>query len=172
GRQPARHVRRDRSGGQRRRPAFARPHRCDPCGRDDGGRRGLTYTAERPATGPTDAAQVCFIQRGEKFMNDVAVSQDDRTMGLIAHLSALVAIGPLIVWLLNKDKPEKGFVTRHALAALNFVITIWLLAIGVFIVSTVLGFIPVLGWLVALLLGLAMMAVSLGALVLVILAAV
>ena len=105
-------------------------------------------------------------------MNDTVVSQDDRTMGLIAHLSALVAIGPLIVWLLNKDKPEKGFVTRHALEALNFVITIWLLAIGVFIVSTILGFIPVLGWIVALLLGLAMMAVSLGALVLVILAAV
>ena len=105
-------------------------------------------------------------------MNDVAVSQDDKTMGLVAHLSALVAIGPLIVWLLNKDKPEKSFVTRHALEALNFVITMWILVIGVFIVSTILGFIPILGWIVALILGLAMMAVGLGALVLIILAAV
>ena len=105
-------------------------------------------------------------------MNDVAVSQDDKTMGLVAHLSALVAIGPLIVWLLNKDKPEKSFVMRHALEALNFVITMWILVIGVFIVSTILGFIPILGWIVALILGLAMMAVGLGALVLVILAAV
>lgn len=105
-------------------------------------------------------------------MNDVLVSQEDKTMGLIAHLSALVTIGPLIVWLINKDKPEKGFVTRNALEALNFVITIWLLSISVFIVNFIMAFIPVIGWIIALILGLAMMVVGLGALVLIIMAAV
>lgn len=100
------------------------------------------------------------------------VSQDDKTMGMIAHLSALISIGPLILWLINKDKPEKGFVTRNALEALNFVITIWILMIGVMIVSMIMAFIPVLGWIVGILLWIVMMVAGLGALVLVIMAAV
>lgn len=101
-----------------------------------------------------------------------AVSQDDRTMGLVAHLSGFVTIGPLIVWLINKDKPEKGFVTRHALEGLNFVITIWILMITLIVLSVILAFIPVLGWIVGILLWFVMMAVGLGAAIFLILAAV
>jgi len=98
------------------------------------------------------------------------VSQDDKTMGMIAHLSGFVSIGPLIVWLMNKDKPEKSFVTAHAKEALNFVITLWIAMIGLMIVSFLLAFIPVLGWIVGILLWLLMMAVGLGGAVLLIMA--
>jgi uncharacterized Tic20 family protein len=104
-------------------------------------------------------------------MNDTAVSQDDKTMGMLAHLTALISFGPLIIWLMNKDKPDKEFVNTEAKEALNFVITIWIVMIGAMIVSTILAFIPVLGWIASILIWLAMMAVGLGGLVFIIIAA-
>ena len=99
------------------------------------------------------------------------VSQDDKTMGMLAHLTALVSIGPLIIWLMNKDKPDKEFVNTEAKEALNFVITIWIVMIGAMIVSTILAFIPVLGWIASILIWLALMAVGLGGVVFIIIAA-
>ncbi len=69
-------------------------------------------------------------------MNDVqtsSVPQEDRTLALITHLSGIVLsfIVPLIIWLTNKDKSDKGFLVEHAKEALNFQITIilaWLVA--------------------------------------------
>jgi uncharacterized Tic20 family protein len=63
------------------------------------------------------------------------VPQDDRTMGMIGHLSGIVAgfIGPLIIWLINKDKTDKGWLNGQAKEALNFQITIalaWVVAIA------------------------------------------
>lgn len=54
------------------------------------------------------------------------VSQDDKTMGMIAHLSGIVTgfIGPLVVWLINKDKTDKEWLIGQAKEALNFQITI------------------------------------------------
>jgi uncharacterized protein len=54
------------------------------------------------------------------------VSQDDKTMGMIAHLSGIVTgfIGPLVIWLINKDKSDKTWVIEEAKEALNFQITI------------------------------------------------
>lgn len=103
-------------------------------------------------------------------MNDVAVSQEDKTMGMIAHLSALVYIGPLIIWLINKDKPEKAFVTRQALEALNLTIALTILWVALFIINMILAFIPVLGWILMMILGLAALAIGIGALVLIIMA--
>ena len=62
-----------------------------------------------------------------------AATQDDRTMAMISHLSGIVAgfIGPLVVWLINKDKPEKVWLNDQAKEALNFQITMiigWLIA--------------------------------------------
>ena len=59
-------------------------------------------------------------------MMSEAASQDDRTMAMIGHLSGIVAgfIGPLIIWLINKDDSSKSFVTDQAKEALNFQITI------------------------------------------------
>jgi len=65
------------------------------------------------------------------------VSQDDKTMGMIAHLSAIVTgfIGPLVIWLINKDKEDKQWLVTESKEALNFNIT---LAI-IYFALTVLG---------------------------------
>ena len=54
------------------------------------------------------------------------VSQDDKTMAMIAHLSGIVAsfIGPLVIWLINKDKADKEWLNTQAKEALNFQITV------------------------------------------------
>lgn len=60
------------------------------------------------------------------------VPQDQKTMGMLAHVLGIFTcfFGPLVLWLMNKDKPEAAFVTDQAKEALNFQIT---LAIGYFI---------------------------------------
>ena len=57
-----------------------------------------------------------------------AASQDDRTMAMIGHLSGIIAgfIGPLIIWLINKEKTDKGWLNDQAKEALNFQITIFI----------------------------------------------
>ena len=54
------------------------------------------------------------------------VPADQRTMALAAHLLGIFTwfIGPLIIWLINKDDASKAFVTDQAKEALNFQITI------------------------------------------------
>lgn len=53
-------------------------------------------------------------------------SQDDKTMAMLVHLSGIILgfIVPLIVWLVNKDVPNKGYLNDQAKEALNFQITI------------------------------------------------
>lgn len=55
-----------------------------------------------------------------------AAPQEDRTIALITHLSGIIAgfIVPLIMWLINKDKPEKSWLTDQSKEALNFQITL------------------------------------------------
>jgi uncharacterized Tic20 family protein len=89
-------------------------------------------------------------------MSDVA--QEDRTMGLIAHLSGIITgfIGPLVIWLINKDKADKGWITGQAKEALNFQITVILAMIAAIILTIVslglLFFLPMLVGIAALVL--------------------
>jgi uncharacterized Tic20 family protein len=55
-----------------------------------------------------------------------AISSDDKNLAMIAHLLGIIfwILSGLIVWLINKDNPDKAFVIRHAKEALNFQITI------------------------------------------------
>src|SRR5437868_892271 len=63
------------------------------------------------------------------------LSGDDRTWGMLAHLSPLLAgwlggfsfLGPLIVWLIYKDK--SAFVADQAKEALNFHIAVMIVAV-------------------------------------------
>jgi uncharacterized Tic20 family protein len=64
-----------------------------------------------------------------------APTQDDRTWGLIAHLSAFVffllppiggVLGPLIVWLARRD--QSPFVATQAKEALNFNLSVLIAA--------------------------------------------
>ncbi|HSY46757.1 MAG TPA: DUF4870 domain-containing protein [Steroidobacteraceae bacterium] len=65
-----------------------------------------------------------------------APTEDERTWGMLAHLSALaglvmpllgIVLGPLIVWLARRD--QSAFVAAHAKEALNFNISVLLAAL-------------------------------------------
>ena len=73
------------------------------------------------------------------------VSQEDRTLAMLTHLSGIVLgfLVPLIVWLINKDRTDKNFLNDQAKEALNFQITI---LIG-YILGTILSII-LIGFLV------------------------
>lgn len=77
-----------------------------------------------------------------------AASQEDKTLALLTHLSGIILsfIVPLIIWLTNKDKPDKGFLNDQAKEALNFQITI---AIG-YLICTVMAVIIIGGLLMPL----------------------
>jgi uncharacterized Tic20 family protein len=67
----------------------------------------------------------------------------------VAHLLGIVVsvIGALVIWLSNKDRPEKSFVIEQAKEALNFQITIFIATIVSFaLVFVAIGFalLPVL----------------------------
>ena len=77
-------------------------------------------------------------------------SQDEKTWGMLAHLSALAGfvipfgsiIGPLIVWLMKKD--EMPFVNDQGREALNFQITVGIGFIICFVLMFVLIGIPLM----------------------------
>ena len=77
-------------------------------------------------------------------------TQDDKTWGMLAHLSALVAglvalpfVGPLVVWLMYKDKSP--FIADQAKEALNFNLAV-LIALLVCVVTVVgICLLPIVG---------------------------
>ncbi len=79
-------------------------------------------------------------------------SQEDRTMALIAHLLGIVTwfVGPLIIWLINKDNSSKAFVIDQSKEALNFQITLTIAYVIAFILTIIslglLFFVPTLIW--------------------------
>ena len=51
------------------------------------------------------------------------ISEQEKTMGMLAHLLGLIGIiGPLIIYLIKKD--ESAFVKEQTLESLNFQITV------------------------------------------------
>ena len=71
-----------------------------------------------------------------------AASQEDRTLALITHLSGIVLgfIVPLVIWLVNKDKADKGFLNDQAKEALNFQITLLIVyVIGIVLTVILIG---------------------------------
>jgi uncharacterized protein len=75
-------------------------------------------------------------------MNEL--TQEQKTWGMIAHLSALIGflipfgnvLGPLVVWLIKKD--TMPFVDDQGKEALNFNITVAIVVAGLMVVGTVL----------------------------------
>ena len=74
-------------------------------------------------------------------MNDI--SQDEKTWGMLAHLSTLVGLivpfgtilGPLVVWLIKKD--TMPFVDDQAKEALNFNITLAIVGVALLLLTLV-----------------------------------
>lgn len=62
--------------------------------------------------------------------------QEDRTIALLTHLSGIIVsfIVPLIIWLINKDNPQKSWLTDQSKEALNFQITLLI----VYVIGTIL----------------------------------
>ena len=69
-----------------------------------------------------------------------ATSQDDKTLALLTHLSGIILsfIVPLVVWLVYKDKADKGYLVAQAKEALNFQITIAIAYIACTILTVIL----------------------------------
>jgi uncharacterized Tic20 family protein len=69
-----------------------------------------------------------------------AISIDDKNMAMLAHLLSILTglLSGLIIWLLNKDKPEKAFVVDHAKEALNFQITLFVAYCACWVLSLIL----------------------------------
>ena len=70
-------------------------------------------------------------------MNTESISQDEKTMALLAHLGGIFFgfIPSLIIWLIKKD--ESAFVAEQAKEALNFQITVMI----AFFISSILVFV-------------------------------
>ena len=60
-------------------------------------------------------------------------------MALVAHLLGILTsfVGPLIIWLINKDKAPNSFVVDQSKEALNFQITLLLVYIVGIILSVI-----------------------------------
>jgi len=69
------------------------------------------------------------------------ISDSDRkTWGMLAHLLGIFSwLGPLIVWLMYKDKDQ--FVGEEAKEALNFQITWWVIGIPTCGIGMLVGFV-------------------------------
>ncbi len=83
------------------------------------------------------------LKQTEKTEEIQAISQDEKTWGLLTHLLAFTGfigvpfgniIGPLVMWLMKKD--ESPFVDEHGKQSLNFQIsmTIYALISGALII--------------------------------------
>lgn len=85
-----------------------------------------------------------------------SASQDDRTMAMLTHLSGILLgfIVPLIIWLVNKDNPSKGFLNDQSKEALNFQITLLFVYIIGIILSIILigALINIVAWVACLVL--------------------
>jgi uncharacterized Tic20 family protein len=89
-----------------------------------------------------------------------APTENERTWGMLAHLSALVGLvfplvgnilGPLLVWLTKRD--QSAFIAAHAREALNFNITVTLagvvcLFLALIFIGFLLGMALFIAWLV------------------------
>ena len=68
-----------------------------------------------------------------------AGASDDNSIAMLVHLSGILLgfVVPLIVWLVNKDNPNKAFLNDQSKEALNFQLTL----LGVYIIGTILSLI-------------------------------
>lgn len=67
-------------------------------------------------------------------------SGDDNNLALLVHLSGIILgfIVPLIVWLVNKDNPNRAFLNDQSKEALNFHINVIAASIVLSIVGAIL----------------------------------
>lgn len=92
---------------------------------------------------PTEAPPTSGVGLGQGKLAE----NDEKTMGLLAHILGAVTsfVGPLIIWLIKKE--ESPFVDDQGKEALNFQITV---LIG-YVITVIIGMIPIVGCISAIL---------------------
>jgi len=73
-----------------------------------------------------------------------AATPEQKTMSMLSHLLGIFTgvIGPLVIWLINKDKPNVEFVVDQSKESLNFQITVLIASFAAGVLTMVLiGFI-------------------------------
>ena len=84
------------------------------------------------------------------------VPQEQKTMAMLAHILGIFTgfVGPLVIWLINKDKADAAFVTDQAKESLNFQITLAIVYIVGIVLSVILIgiFINLAAWVACLIL--------------------
>ena len=85
-------------------------------------------------------------------MNETTAPSEDRSLAMLTHLSGILLgfIVPLVIWLTNKDKPEKAWLNEQAKEALNFqiLIAIAYVACTILVVILIGGLLLPVVWLV------------------------
>ena len=78
---------------------------------------------------------------GHVIVNAGGVTPDEKTMGMLIHLLAILTgfIGVLILWLVKKDSSK--FVDFHGRESLNFMISILIYTVALSILSVVVVFV-------------------------------
>jgi uncharacterized Tic20 family protein len=83
-------------------------------------RRGPGDARQRRADEEPKPAEEPILLDEAYIISPPAASTDERTMGMLCHLLGIFTwfLGPLIIWLIHKDKSQ--FVNQHGKEALNF----------------------------------------------------
>jgi len=94
---------------------------------------------ENPYVTPAQPPALSQVGRGPVDAN--GLTNDDKTMGMLIHLLALLTgfIGVLILWLVKKDNSK--FVDFHGREALNFMLTLLIYSIALVVISVVIFFV-------------------------------
>ena len=99
-----------------------------------------------------------------------SVSDDSRNMAVLMYiLSICFWFIPSLVMFLTKKDDE--FVLKNSVELLNYAITVTIFFFAYAMLSSILFFIPVIGWIIAILLSIAAMGVGLASLIFLILGA-
>jgi uncharacterized Tic20 family protein len=96
-------------------------------------------TIPRPPQMPAATPPPMILAQPSQTQTIASVSEDDRTMGMLIHLLAMLTgfIGVLILWLIKKD--ESRFIDYHGKEALNFMISMLIYSLGLMALMMVVG---------------------------------
>jgi uncharacterized Tic20 family protein len=93
----------------------------------------------RPPQMPVATPPPMILAQSPQTQTLDTISEDDRTMGMLIHLLAILTgfIGVLILWLIKKD--ESRFVDYHGKEALNFMLSLLIYSLGLMALMMVVG---------------------------------
>jgi len=109
-----------------------------------------------PGQTPTSAPVTDYGAAGAQAYAGAPPTKDEQNLAVLCYILGIFTwlIGPLIIWLVKKDSSK--FVEDHGKEVINWGITITIAWVALIVVGMILSHIPFLGFLVMLLLRLAL----------------